>query len=268
MNAGTKGQLPSSQPRCTSTPRTRTPCESDAEYLLSRRDYRGALPVLRRLIPLAKKPDDVRNLMRAFIEIGDAEEALTLQASSGGRVARPPNISTPWQGPATSAMLPKRPAGFTGRPRIREFSRKYLDILSRYDMPASLAAYATHTHDGTDCDILFDYILLLKSNGDYARALDEAEILLSRSQDPVYLSVRADLLAALGRHDGALASYEQLIHDELGSKNDLDTLGLVIGKYRRYLMTRSACRFRDRTVPFPCVPGRQRGKPPRNRPPL
>jgi hypothetical protein len=49
--------------------------------------------------------------------------------------------------------------------------------------------------------------------------------------------VRADLLAALGRHDEALTSYEHLVRDELGSKNDLEALGLIIGKYRRYLMT-------------------------------
>ena len=65
----------------------------------------------------------------------------------------------------------------------------------------------------------------------------EAEVLLSRSQDPVYRLIRADLLAALGRHDAALAAYEQLVREELGSKNDLETLSLVIGKYRRYLMT-------------------------------
>ena len=47
---------------------------SYAEYLVARRDYHGALPVLRRLVQLAKKPDDVKNLMRAFIEIGDADE--------------------------------------------------------------------------------------------------------------------------------------------------------------------------------------------------
>ena len=57
---------------------------SYAEYLLSRRDYHGALPVLRRLVQLAKKPGDVQNLMRAFIEIGDAQEALTLHVASGG----------------------------------------------------------------------------------------------------------------------------------------------------------------------------------------
>jgi tetratricopeptide (TPR) repeat protein len=211
---------------------------SYAEYLLSRRDYRGALPVLRRLIPLAKKPDDVRNLMRAFIEIGDAEEALTLQASSGRESGKTPEYIDALAGTCDFRHAAEAACRIYRETQDPAVLRKYLDILSRYDMPASLAAYATHTHDGTDCDILFDYILLLKSNGDYARSLDEAEILLSRSQDPLYRLVRADLLAALGRHDGALASYEQLIHDELGSKNDLDTLGLVIGKYRRYLMTR------------------------------
>jgi hypothetical protein len=46
------------------------------------------------------------------------------------------------------------------------------------------------------------------------------------------------MLAALGRHEEALTSYEKMVREELGSKNDLDTLGLIIGKYRRYLMSR------------------------------
>ena len=211
---------------------------SYAEYLLSRLDYRGALPVLRRLVQLAKKPGDVQNLMRAFIEIGDAEEALALHAESGGgsgktheyidALARTRN----YQHAAESASRMYRE---TKDPAVL---RKYLDYLSRYDIPASLAAYATHTRNGPDCDILFDYILLLKSVGNFTHALDETTILLSRSQDPVYRLVQADLLAALGRHEEALASYEKMVRDELGSKNDLDTLGLIIGKYRRYLMSR------------------------------
>lgn len=210
---------------------------SYAEYLLIQRDYRGALPVLRRLVQIVKKPGDVQNLMRAFIEIGNAEEALALHAASGGESDKTHEYidalakTRNYQQAAESACRIYRE---TKDPTVL---RKYLDYLSRYDVPASLAAYATHAHNGPDCDILFDYILLLKSAGDYNRALDEAEILLSRSQDPVYWMVRADLLAALGRHDKALASYEQLVRDELGSKNDLDTLSLVIGKYRRYLMT-------------------------------
>ena len=215
---------------------------SYAEYLLSRRDYRGSLPVLRRLVQLAKKPGDVKNLMRAFIEIGDADEALTLHATTGGESGTTHEYKHEYidalagtrnfQQAAESACRIYRE---TKDPAVL---RKYLDYLSRYDVTASLAAYATHAHNGPDCDILSDYILLLKSTGENARALEETEILLSRSQDSLYRVVRADLLAALGRHDEALASYEQLVRDELGAKNDLERLGLVIGKYRRYLMSR------------------------------
>jgi tetratricopeptide (TPR) repeat protein len=209
---------------------------SYTEYLLSQRDYRGALPVLRRLVQLAKKAGDVQNLMRAYIEIGDAEEALALHAASGGESGKTHEYidalgkTCNYQQAAESACQIYRET------KDPVMLRKYLDYLSRYDEPGSLAAYATHAHNGTDCDILFDYVLLLKSAGDPARALEEAGILLSHSQDPLYRLVQADLLAALGRHDKALALYEQLVHDELGSKNDLDMLGLVIGKYRRYLM--------------------------------
>ena len=210
---------------------------SYAEYLLSRRDYHGALPVLRRLVQLAKKPGDVQNLMRAFIEIGDAQEALTLHVASGGESGRTYEYidalarTRNYQEAAESAC---RIYQKTKDPIVL---RKYLDYLSRYDVPASLDAYATHAHNGPDCDILFDFVLLLKSAGDFTRALDETDILLSCSQDPLYRLVRADLLAALGRHDEALTSYEHLVRDELGSKNDLEALGLIIGKYRRYLMT-------------------------------
>jgi tetratricopeptide (TPR) repeat protein len=209
---------------------------SYVEYLLSRQDFHGALPVLRRLVQMTKKPGDVQDLMRAYIEIGDAAEALALHAASGGDSGKTHEyidalaMTCNYQQAAESACRIYRE---TKDPSVL---RKYLDYLSRYDVPASLAAYATHAHTGPDCDILFDYVLLLKSAGEYARALDEAEILLSHAQDPLYRLVQADLLAALGRHDKALASYEQLVREELESKNDLDTIGLVIGKYRRYLM--------------------------------
>ncbi|MDD1683968.1 MAG: tetratricopeptide repeat protein [Methanoregula sp.] len=210
---------------------------SYAEYLLIRRDYHGALPVLRRLVQLAKKPDDVQNLMRAFIEIGDADEALALQTAAGGESGKTHeyiDALAETRHYREAAELACRIYRETKDPAVL---RKYLNYLSRYDMPASLAAYPAYAHNGPNCDILSDFIILLKSAGDYTRALDEAEILLSRSPDPVSRMVRADLLAALGRHDEALASYEHLVRDELRSKNDLETLGFVIAKYRRYLMT-------------------------------
>ncbi len=114
--------------------------------------------------------------------------------------------------------------------------RMYLALLSRYDTTAANALYASHTSTCADCDILLDYVLLLKSGGHPARALAEAELLISRSRDPLYLLVHADLLGAQGKTDEALAAYEQLIRTELESKNDMETIGLVIGKYRRFLM--------------------------------
>jgi len=211
---------------------------SYAEYLIARRDYRGALPVLRRLVSLAKKPGDVQHLMRAFIETGDAEEALALHTASGGEGSRTHEYIDALAETRNYPHAAESACRIYRETKDLAVLRKYLRCLSRYDIPASLAAYATHAHEGLDCDILSDYVLLLKSANEYSRALAEAEVLISRSQDPVYRLIRADLLAVLGRNDAALAAYEQLVRDELGSKNDLETLGLVIGKYRRYLMTR------------------------------
>ena len=46
--------------------------------------------------------------------------------------------------------------------------------------------------------ILFDYILLLKGNGDYTTALDATKMLLEQSGDPIYRLAECDLLAASG----------------------------------------------------------------------
>ena len=56
---------------------------SYAAYLISHHDYRGALPVLRRLVQQGKKPGDVQNLMRVLIEIGEPEEALKTHSVLG-----------------------------------------------------------------------------------------------------------------------------------------------------------------------------------------
>lgn len=211
---------------------------SYAEYLILQRDYRGALPVLRRLVQLAKKPDDVRHLMRALIEIGDADEALSLHTTAAGEGDRPREYIDALAGTKNFRQAAETASRIYRETKDRAILRKYLSCLSRFDVPASLEAYAVHTRGVPDCDILFDYIMLLKSTGDFSRALAETGNLLSHSRDPVYRLLRADLLAALDRHDAALATYEELVREELGSKNDLGTLGLVIGKYRAYLMQR------------------------------
>jgi len=208
---------------------------SYAGYLISHKDYRGALPVLRRLVQLGKKPGDVQNLMRALIEIGEPEEALVTYSVLGGDAAKTHEYidalikTRKFQAAAESAYRIYRD---TKDPTIQ---RKYLDTLSRYDVQASLDAYASHMKENPDAEILFDYILLLKANGDYATAHAAIKTLLEHSGDPVYRLAECDLLAALDHEKKALAAYENLIRDELVAKNDLDVLVLIISKYRQYL---------------------------------
>jgi tetratricopeptide (TPR) repeat protein len=208
---------------------------SYAGYLVSHKDYRGALPVLRRLVQLGKKPGDVQSLMRALIEMGEPEEALTTFSVLGGDAARTHEYvdalikTRKFQAAAESAYRIYRD---TKDPTIQ---RKYLDTLSRYDVQASLNAYALHLKENPDAEILFDYILLLQANGDYETALAATKTLLEHSDNPVYRLAECDLLAALGRKKESLTAYENLIRDELVSKNDLDMLVLIIRKYREYL---------------------------------
>ncbi len=64
---------------------------SYAGYLISHKDYRGALPVLRRLVEPGKKTGDVQNLMRVLIEIDEPEELSPCLLYLGGMPREPPN---------------------------------------------------------------------------------------------------------------------------------------------------------------------------------
>jgi hypothetical protein len=210
---------------------------SYAGYLISLKDYRGALPVLRRLVQLGKKPGDVQNLMRVLIEIGEPEEALSLSAVLGGDARKTPEY--------IDALIKTHnfPAAAESACRIYRDTkdpalyRKYLDTLSRYDVQGSLEAYASRIQEDPDEDILFDYILLLKSKKDYSAALAAMKILLEHTANPVYRLVECDLLTAQGDEKKALASFENLIQTELIAKNDLDVIALIISKYRQFLKT-------------------------------
>ena len=208
---------------------------SYADYLLSRKDFRGALPVLRRLVMLAKKPGDLQNLMRALIGIGEAEEALAVHARHAGETRSHEYIDAlvqtrNYRAAADAALSVWRE---TKDPAIL---RTYLSAFSRYDLQGALVAYATHRGHQPDCTILFDYLLLLKSSGDIRRAQEVAGELLSICPgDPIYRLAGCDLLAAAGDTARALEGYETLVRDELAAKNDMETLGIVIGKYRTYL---------------------------------
>jgi tetratricopeptide (TPR) repeat protein len=208
---------------------------SYAEYLLSRQDFRSALPVFRLLARLSKKPGDIRNLMRALIETGRPDEAVAAHTLHGADTGKSPEYVD-----ALARSGNHRAAADAALRIYRETSdpamlRKYLDALARYDLPVSLAAYDSHLEDDPDSMILSDYALLLCANGKKRKALGIAGTLVSRDPLPMHRLLECDLLAAAGESEKARAAYEMLIREELGTKNDMDFLALAIGRYRRFL---------------------------------
>jgi tetratricopeptide (TPR) repeat protein len=208
---------------------------SYAGYLISQKDYRGALPVLRSLVQLGKKPDDVRNLMRVLIEIGEPEEALTTHCVLGGDLARTPEYIEALIRTRNFQVAAETALGMYRDTKDRTVLRKYLESLSRYDLKASLDAYAFYIREDPDAEILSDYVLLLKSTKNYALAFSVVKTLLEHARLPLYRLFECDLLAAMGLQNQVIAAYENLIREELASKNDLDILTLIISRYRTYL---------------------------------
>ena len=209
---------------------------SYADYLLARRDYRGALPVLRRLVGLGKKPEDIRNLMRALIEIGDAEEALAIHAGHGDSASRSREYidalmqTHNYQAAAESAFASWRE---TNDPVV---FRTYLKALSHYDMQGSLDTCEARLEEQPDCAVFFEYIHLLQTHGETTKALSAiGKLLVLCPADARYRLMECDLLAVSGNDEKALAHYEKLVRDELASKNDIDTLGRIIKQYRQYI---------------------------------
>ena len=213
---------------------------SYAGYLISQKDYRGALPVLRSLVQLGKKSGDLQNLMRALIEIGEPEEALTTHSVFSGDLAGTPEYIDALIGTRRYPAAAEAALRSYRTTKSRPVLRKYLDALSRFDVPASLDAYPAYIREDPDAGVLYDYILLLKSTKNYGAALAGVKMLLGQSRDPLYRLVECELLAAMGYEQPALAAYENLIREELVSKNDLDTLTLIISTYRKYLSERVA----------------------------
>jgi hypothetical protein len=217
-------------------PNNQDALRSYADYLLSRQDFQGGIPVLKRLVQLGKKPGDIQNLMRALIEVGEPQEALDTHAVLSSDHAKGQEYiealiqTNNFQEAVRSAQKVYRE---TKNPVIL---RKYLSALSRYDPPASFDAYASLVKECQDCNILFDYIQLLKTHRDYVKALEVTRILLAHSGLPMYRLNECDLLAALGEKERALKKYELLILEELRTKNDLNTLELIISRYRHYMM--------------------------------
>ncbi|NLD57077.1 MAG: hypothetical protein GX651_02955 [Methanomicrobiales archaeon] len=211
---------------------------SYAAYLTGHGDYRGALPVLRRLVTIGQKPADIKNLIRALTVTGSAEEALATFTEYSDVVgfsseyidalARTGNFHTA----ADTALTLYRTT------HDREIFLQYLRLVAQYDLPAATAACVSSIEKNAEPEILSEYIRLLRSEGKVAEALAAARMLLGVSPAPENRLLECELLAGCGDTDAALAAYETLIGDELNAKDDLDLLRRILASYRGFIMTR------------------------------
>ena len=210
---------------------------SYAKYLLSRNDFRGALPLLVRLTGQAGSPEDTHNLVRALNGCGRADEALAILRQRGdGDTHSPLYIEALVQTQDFMAAAESAHSAWKTTHNPAMF-RIYLDAHSRYDTQGALEAYASFTTEQPDPDILFDYVHVLNSAGRSRDALKTIfDLLTICPHDPEFRLAECDLLSATGDNDRALARYERLVQDELAAKTDTAILGRVIGGYRRFLV--------------------------------
>jgi len=208
---------------------------SYAAYMLSRGDCRGALPVLRRLVYSGRNSADARNLVRALIEIGNAEEALSTHAEFVNETAQTDEyinallLAQDYRKASIEALEGYRQSGKT------ELLRKHLAALARFDPDSALAAYEEHSRNTTDNGVLADYALLLSQSGKGEKALQICSRLLTTPASAEHRLLACDLNALHGSRDNALSMYENLIMDELRQKNDLALIGMIIGNYRQFI---------------------------------
>ncbi|MDD5142707.1 hypothetical protein [Methanoregula sp.] len=209
---------------------------SYAGYLLSRNDFRGALPLLFHLTKLAGTEKDTGNLVRALIGCGRGDEALAILKAQGGIQAfvseyieallqvqdfraASEHAHSVWQSTHDPAML-----------------RISLDACARYDTATALETYASVLQEQPDGPLFFDYVHALHSAGRPRDALKAVFDLLTLFPDePEYRLAECDLLGATGDTARALERYGHLVQDELAAKTDMVILGRIIGGYRRFL---------------------------------
>lgn len=210
---------------------------SYARYLLGHRDFSGSLRVLRRLVLLARKPEDVRDLMRALIETGEPAEALATRDLLGEGAGWSYEYIDALAGTKNYPAAAKVALGAWHDTKDPAVLRRYLGALAQYDLPASYEAYDAHLADTPDDAIRLDFVLLLQENGRCREALEALRPLLAGSPSPSHRLMECRLLAATGQEEQALAAYEHLARDELAAKNDLSGLRQILGAYRRFLAT-------------------------------
>lgn len=210
---------------------------SFAASLIARNDDRGALPVLKRLYALGKRPDDCRHLAALLTRTGRAEEACALFESFG-----PGYVKCREYAEALLAIGRFHEGADEARALCNEKNdpaafRLYLAARARADAVGAPGAYAAFLRDVPDPGIYLDYTLLLQERGEFLPALVTAKKLCAIDSRPEYRLLTCELSAALGDHPNATSGYENLIREALDSPCPAEILRQILRSYIRYVNT-------------------------------
>lgn len=208
---------------------------SYAASLVARNDDRGALPVLKRLYALGKRPDDCRHLAAVLTRTGKAGKACALYQSPGAGLTKSREYAEALLTAGRYHEAADEARALYDEGTDTPLHRVYLAALARADAASAPAAYAAVLKEKPDPLIYLDYTLLLQERGEYLRALATANKLIAIEGRLEYRLIACELSAALGDHENALPAYEDLIREALDMPCPAETLGQILPSYRRYI---------------------------------
>jgi tetratricopeptide (TPR) repeat protein len=211
-----------------------------AKCLIGAKDYRRSLPAQRRLVQRSRREDDCRDLVATLVKVGEGTEALELYQKF-------PSLRTTADPLYIDALITAGEFSKAGeaaqteyqRSGNREFLRKYLFVLSRYNVGEALSGYRDACMMNADPNIAQDYINLLVSGNHYDSALGICRALTGTNKD-TGISIRlieCRMLSALGKKVEAKAAFETIIRSGIGSTGTDAVLRDVLPLYRDFLLT-------------------------------
>jgi tetratricopeptide (TPR) repeat protein len=208
---------------------------SYAAGLVARHDDPGALPALREICRIGKRPDDFRDLISALTRSGHAEEACQLcEAEGAGKIpskeyAEALHACGRFHEAAEEA---KKLYYETCDPAVLKL---YLNAYSRTDPTNAVTAYVSFLKEVPHPGLLLDYTLLLQERGETFRALTMVKRLIALHDLPQFRLIGCELSAAAGDHANALREYETLIRDELKAPGVSAEFRQILRSYLKYV---------------------------------
>ena len=213
---------------------------SYAAGLVARHDDPGALPALRQLYRIGKRPDDLRDLISALTRSGHANEACQVcEAEGAGKIpsreyAEALHACGRFHEAADEAQK------LYHETRDPTVLKLYLNAYSRIDPANAVTAYASFLKEVPSPGILLDYTLLLQERGETLRALMMVKKLITLRDLPQFRLIECELSAAAGDHANALLGYETLIRDELKAPGVSAEFRQILRSYLTYVRAQFA----------------------------